>query len=748
MEGSQYQYNYDQKSTNKDNQDQKWKGQSAYPHSEDYGQSSFNNQQTESNSKEKDHSDSIYTNKNARDSPKDDSKIISMSQGSNSGSHQQNKNLQNGNPKTDFSHHGYLLKDKSSKQDNPQYDPSEYKTHLHDYSDHQNQSKASQQNHSYHGGSQYGIHQHEYLQQANKPFNQGNSDFYPRSHIPNPHPKTKASSELGVMNPQASGPRLGFSQIGKPIAQGDQGIDEPELEGEGQEMAFNSTDRAWHNFMKQKAEKERAKMQEKEEILKQVKEEELRQKRAKEEKMREEKMKREEERMKLEKEREEKERKEREEQERIEKERERRRREERERIEKIERERRKREEREREERMEGLNADMEEFRDMESIGSRQRVVETELQKKKRIERERREREFWRRREQMIPKSKKEKEWWENQMRERKNKERQRDNWERKNGEKWEREEREESEREQERKRKEREEEENQRRLDSERKRQEERNFLLQNGITPQTDNYQVPTNPKNRNNIFGGGPRRAPQIVPLPFPKCSQEPRILKSHVPTEDSTGEGQMQKTMPQTLSHGGEMQEEPGPENQIPSFQIVAEAARNFTIPFQENDQAQILEIRGSINENPELIRNMLFYNMVIYGNPEGISTNVQEEPKEKAEKEEEEEAKIILERAYNLGGPDAIEGHDRCIICLIDFQPNEKVDMLCCGHYYHKLCIKTWLKHKDNCPYCNQNIYESHQKRFPPKMGIELPDGIDLDYIDNDNLSTYPFRDCQR
>ena len=41
---------------------------------------------------------------------------------------------------------------------------------------------------------------------------------------------------------------------------------------------------------------------------------------------------------------------------------------------------------------------------------------------------------------------------------------------------------------------------------------------------------------------------------------------------------------------------------------------------------------------------------------------------------------------------------------CVICLEDFKSGEKATLLPCVHLFHKNCIKSWLKSKNNCPIC--------------------------------------------
>ena len=45
---------------------------------------------------------------------------------------------------------------------------------------------------------------------------------------------------------------------------------------------------------------------------------------------------------------------------------------------------------------------------------------------------------------------------------------------------------------------------------------------------------------------------------------------------------------------------------------------------------------------------------------------------------------------------------------CIICMEEFQKNEKVKLLPCGHIFHDNCIKQWLLKQKTCPFCKSEI----------------------------------------
>lgn len=48
------------------------------------------------------------------------------------------------------------------------------------------------------------------------------------------------------------------------------------------------------------------------------------------------------------------------------------------------------------------------------------------------------------------------------------------------------------------------------------------------------------------------------------------------------------------------------------------------------------------------------------------------------------------------------------NEKCSVCMTEFRMGDfecvKLNK-CKAHYFHESCIKTWLKHKSVCPYCN-------------------------------------------
>lgn len=49
------------------------------------------------------------------------------------------------------------------------------------------------------------------------------------------------------------------------------------------------------------------------------------------------------------------------------------------------------------------------------------------------------------------------------------------------------------------------------------------------------------------------------------------------------------------------------------------------------------------------------------------------------------------------------------NDCCSICRENFKDKDIITELPCKHFYHKYCIKLWLKREFNCPYCRKIVF---------------------------------------
>mmetsp|Transcript_89878 Transcript_89878/g.159915 ORF Transcript_89878/g.159915 Transcript_89878/m.159915 type:complete len:447 (+) Transcript_89878:91-1431(+) len=50
----------------------------------------------------------------------------------------------------------------------------------------------------------------------------------------------------------------------------------------------------------------------------------------------------------------------------------------------------------------------------------------------------------------------------------------------------------------------------------------------------------------------------------------------------------------------------------------------------------------------------------------------------------------------------------QGQEQCMVCLSDFDAEDKVRRLPCGHVFHSSCIDEWLRRCTDCPICKTNV----------------------------------------
>lgn len=59
---------------------------------------------------------------------------------------------------------------------------------------------------------------------------------------------------------------------------------------------------------------------------------------------------------------------------------------------------------------------------------------------------------------------------------------------------------------------------------------------------------------------------------------------------------------------------------------------------------------------------------------------------------------------------------IENHKECVICFDDLKVEilekgkaaDGVVLPLCGHVFHYVCVETWLKSKNKCPFCRADV----------------------------------------
>lgn len=55
-------------------------------------------------------------------------------------------------------------------------------------------------------------------------------------------------------------------------------------------------------------------------------------------------------------------------------------------------------------------------------------------------------------------------------------------------------------------------------------------------------------------------------------------------------------------------------------------------------------------------------------------------------------------------------------ETCAICQSEYEDQESIGKLQCGHEYHTDCIKQWLLRKKDCPMCRASVLTSQEQRL--------------------------------
>lgn len=71
----------------------------------------------------------------------------------------------------------------------------------------------------------------------------------------------------------------------------------------------------------------------------------------------------------------------------------------------------------------------------------------------------------------------------------------------------------------------------------------------------------------------------------------------------------------------------------------------------------------------------------------------------------------------------GGKDALlEEEPHCSICLGEYEDNEKLSKLPCGHIFHEECIDSWCANHTRCPLCNYDLNQQSSSTATSTSGI--------------------------
>ena len=91
------------------------------------------------------------------------------------------------------------------------------------------------------------------------------------------------------------------------------------------------------------------------------------------------------------------------------------------------------------------------------------------------------------------------------------------------------------------------------------------------------------------------------------------------------------------------------------------------------------------------------------------------------------------------------PNMIDNHiidsSQCIICLEDYNENDKIRILKCNHNFHVHCSDEWLFINDRCPLCQQNIVDAlNVHNINHKKNDSDVEMVELEELKSDTNST--------
>ena len=75
-----------------------------------------------------------------------------------------------------------------------------------------------------------------------------------------------------------------------------------------------------------------------------------------------------------------------------------------------------------------------------------------------------------------------------------------------------------------------------------------------------------------------------------------------------------------------------------------------------------------------------------------------------------KAEEEISQLEVVAYSSLTAEQRGEGAPPCLVCRCDFEDDESVRMLPCGHFFHRECVDVWLREHNTCITCKRSIVQ--------------------------------------
>ncbi|MCE0482504.1 hypothetical protein HAX54_041315, partial [Datura stramonium] len=126
---------------------------------------------------------------------------------------------------------------------------------------------------------------------------------------------------------------------------------------------------------------------------------------------------------------------------------------------------------------------------------------------------------------------------------------------------------------------------------------------------------------------------------------------------------------------------------------------------------------------VHDSTELIgqeRNSSFsFGPLLYPVPMYLLNDIYGRGHDREKKEDDDDVlKYLKIRTHDApakdgGDTNKVESGKICAICQSEFEHEENIGTLQCGHEYHVDCVKKWLLNKKDCPMCRASVLPSQE-----------------------------------
>ncbi|KAL2456421.1 Uncharacterized protein Adt_46802 [Abeliophyllum distichum] len=137
--------------------------------------------------------------------------------------------------------------------------------------------------------------------------------------------------------------------------------------------------------------------------------------------------------------------------------------------------------------------------------------------------------------------------------------------------------------------------------------------------------------------------------------------------------------------------------------------------FRVPSRTRSTTEIEYYRGSSLNDETIIWNEFDYVAHLRSNS-STEANSSHRPRQTVLSEETIVQHLKTRNCVSVKlANDNDEEPEICVVCQGEYEENERVGILRCGHEYHVDCITTWLLQKNVCPICKAEALPMEHKK---------------------------------